>query len=271
MNNLTVRILFVLVAIPVLIALLSFNQWSRFAVVLIIASAGAWEFSRMVESRFKNVMGIRWISVLSTALLILVHFLEPNLLLPVFSFILISYILISFKLVDIDQLFPWLSLQLAGVLYLGLWFGYSLVLFLDADGLSAAYPFLYVNMLMWVCDTGAYAAGKFFGKHKLCPGISPKKTWEGAFGGTLSVFILAGFLGPAMTGVGLGVSMIIATIVSITAPTGDLVMSALKRYTGYKDSSALLPGHGGVLDRFDSLFLSAPVVVAILGLQEFLK
>ncbi len=118
---------------------------------------------------------------------------------------------------------------------------------------------------IWAGDSGAYYLGKTFGRHKMSPRISPNKTWEGLTGGIVTSFAAAAL---AKLAFGLDLAwihtMAIAAILAIAAPVGDLIESALKRDTGVKDSSALLPGHGGFLDRTDSLFYSAPLVLAYL-------
>ena len=119
---------------------------------------------------------------------------------------------------------------------------------------------------IWINDTGAYLVGSFFGKHKLYEKISPNKTWEGTLGGialciALSFVIAAIF--PQLTQMHW---LVISLIVAIFGNIGDLVESMLKRMAGVKDSGNLMPGHGGVLDRFDSLFFTAPFVAAYLAL-----
>lgn len=133
---------------------------------------------------------------------------------------------------------------------------------------------LSVMAIVWVADIGAYFAGKAFGKHKLAPSISPGKSWEGAIGGWVAVLVLAGLsvLHPALAGtfasqivahwgwsgfVGVMSVMVAASIV------GDLFESQLKRRAGMKDSSHLLPGHGGVLDRVDALIPTLPLAVLL--------
>ena len=118
---------------------------------------------------------------------------------------------------------------------------------------------------VWASDTFAYFAGRAFGKNKLCPAISPGKTLEGALGGFIGAVAVAlivslVFRFSVLHGV------IIGLIVAITAPLGDLIESVLKRTCGVKDSGALIPGHGGILDRFDSLLIAAPAVYAYLVL-----
>jgi len=123
---------------------------------------------------------------------------------------------------------------------------------------------------IWVGDSGAYYLGKNFGRHKMAPVLSPKKTWEGLIGGVFASFIGATvfhLLFPLPFG--WVPVLIIAGILAIAAPLGDLVESVLKRDTGVKDSSNLIPGHGGLLDRTDSLFFSAPFVLAYLCFSGF--
>jgi phosphatidate cytidylyltransferase len=137
--------------------------------------------------------------------------------------------------------------------------------------------------LVWLADTGAYAAGRALGKHKLAPSISPGKSWEGAAGGLLAVLLLAAFWlwldgayaaqidAPSLYSqlqrkwgwAGLGAALLLLTAMSVA---GDLAESLMKRATGVKDSSQLLPGHGGVLDRIDALL---PTFILAMALWAF--
>lgn len=123
-------------------------------------------------------------------------------------------------------------------------------------------------VLLWVNDSAAYLFGRTLGRHKLAPSISPGKTWEGWAGGALSTMGLAFWaLGPAAWGGLLSWQWaVLGALVSVFGPMGDLMESALKRRAGIKDSGSLLPGHGGVLDRFDSHFISAPIAAILLQL-----
>jgi phosphatidate cytidylyltransferase len=121
-------------------------------------------------------------------------------------------------------------------------------------------------LLIWANDTGAYLAGVSFGRHRLMERISPKKTWEGFFGGFIlaltAAWLLSGWLGVVET----HDWMIISVIISIAGTYGDLIESMLKRSGGVKDSGTIMPGHGGFLDRFDSTIISFPLVYLFISL-----
>jgi phosphatidate cytidylyltransferase len=137
----------------------------------------------------------------------------------------------------------------------------SIVLLRDLP--HGAYVYLLVFISAWVTDTGAYFSGKTMGKHKLIPEVSPKKTVEGAIGGWI-----LGVVGLVVYGAIIGATTkaepqylylaIAGGVMSLVSMLGDLIASLLKRHFGIKDFGWLLPGHGGVLDRFDSVFATAP-------------
>jgi phosphatidate cytidylyltransferase len=118
--------------------------------------------------------------------------------------------------------------------------------------------------ILWATDTGAYFAGTYFGRRKLFERISPKKSWEGALGGALLAFIFAFGIAHYFDTLEFWQWMVIASIIVVGGIYGDLVESLLKRSIEIKDSGDALPGHGGFLDRFDGLLISAPFIVAFL-------
>lgn len=140
-----------------------------------------------------------------------------------------------------------------GLFYMGVTGAFAMDLADDRPALMMSF------FIVWAGDTGAYFAGKSFGKHKLYPLVSPKKTIEGSVGGILGsvggVLIAWSWLAPERA---MWPIVIIAVIGSIIAAAGDLVESALKRATGVKDSGAILPGHGGFFDRLDGFIFAAP-------------
>ncbi|MBR2504686.1 MAG: phosphatidate cytidylyltransferase [Elusimicrobiaceae bacterium] len=125
---------------------------------------------------------------------------------------------------------------------------------------NGEYLTLFMIVTVWICDTGAYFTGRFLGRHKLNKEVSPKKTWEGSVGGTLlavgGALLMRHLFLPSLT---LQAAIWLGLLVAVVGQVSDLAESVLKRSTGVKDSSNLLPGHGGFLDRFDSYLLLAPV------------
>ena len=123
---------------------------------------------------------------------------------------------------------------------------------------------LYMLTLVWVADIGAYFCGKRLGKRKLAPTISPGKTWEGVLGGLVSnlLWILIVYQISGGWGIGLVPFIVVGLATSLISVVGDLFESILKREAGVKDSGKLLPGHGGMLDRIDSVIAASPVFVA---------
>jgi phosphatidate cytidylyltransferase len=152
------------------------------------------------------------------------------------------------------------AVTVAGVMYLG-WIGAYLISIRSLPN-GAWWTLTVIPAAIWA-DTGGYVIGKNFGKHKLAPRVSPKKTWEGYLGGILFALILTPLLAacwhlvtPAITPLD---GLIIGAVISVLAPLGDLGESMLKRQFGLKDSSNLLPGHGGSMDRIDSWLWAAVI------------
>jgi phosphatidate cytidylyltransferase len=148
------------------------------------------------------------------------------------------------------------AVTLSGIFYLG-WIGAYLISLRDLpDGFWWE---LLVLPVVWIADSGAYFIGRSLGKHKLSPRLSPKKTWEGYIGGvvtgTLGAGLLAylwGLLGAPASTITVSNGLLLGLIISLTTTLGDLGESMIKRQVGIKDSSNLIPGHGGVFDRIDS-------------------
>lgn len=123
---------------------------------------------------------------------------------------------------------------------------------------------VWLLMLIWAADIGAYFAGRRFGRHKLAPSVSPGKTWEGALGGA-ALSLLVTSAGLLLMGAFSLWWLPLVLLLVVVSVFGDLFESALKRHLGVKDSGALLPGHGGILDRIDSVIAVLPVFALLLG------
>lgn len=149
------------------------------------------------------------------------------------------------------------------MLYIGTGFHY----FFQAA--SVGLPTVFFGMLIvWITDSGAYMFGRAMGKHKLAPKISPNKTWEGSIGGSVVAIVIIPILFSMfkwLPNYGLLELLVFAIILSIAGQLGDLIESGFKRHYGVKDSGNILPGHGGILDRFDSMLIVMPLM-AILGM-----
>ncbi len=121
-------------------------------------------------------------------------------------------------------------------------------------------------LLLWANDTGAYLVGMSIGKHRLFPRISPKKSWEGFFGGIAIAMGMGALLSQLFTDLPIHVWLVMALIVSVAGVFGDLIESMYKRSLQVKDSGNIMPGHGGFLDRFDAVFFASPIVFVYLQL-----
>ncbi len=177
-------------------------------------------------------------------------------------FTLIAFLLISWlgEMLrgSTERNFVNISVNLLGTVYIGFMFAYILLLrFLpDQNGLNYL---LFVQLITWSNDSMAYLVGVNFGKHQLLPKISPNKTIEGSLGG-LAGGILAAYLLALIFKKPIPFMIFLSTVIVVVGQFGDLVESMIKRTAKVKDSGKFLPGHGGILDRFDSLLLTAPII-----------
>ncbi len=163
-----------------------------------------------------------------------------------------------------------LPVELAGLTFMTEFYiagGFTAIVLLRDFEKIGIYLFMLIFVGAWITDIFAYFVGRFFGKHKLIPEVSPKKTVEGSIGGTVFCalfFMLYGFvltLFTPITSINYLVLAIVGVIISVVAQIGDLTMSQIKRKFGVKDYGKIMPGHGGVLDRFDSIIAVAFVLI----------
>lgn len=179
------------------------------------------------------------------------NWFELGMLVALFSFLLLM--IGKYPKVSIEDI----SLNLLALLYIG----WTLVHILLIRNLTNGFLLLILLfIIIWATDTGAYFSGRFFGKHKLALKLSPKKTVEGAIGGLLFSILSAVIFNLYYQIFSVGLIILIAFIISIMGQLGDLIESSLKRFVNIKDSGKIIPGHGGILDRFDSTITTAPIL-----------
>ncbi|MFC5272104.1 phosphatidate cytidylyltransferase [Adhaeribacter terreus] len=249
----------------VFIGAIWFSEWTFFLLFGLLAILGVLEFYRLMG--VNNVEPNRFLGVLLAAAVFVMIFLDQKAMIREnLLFILLPAIMLPF----LAELFrkkaqPFLNIgvTLLGVFFVAMPFALlSLIAF--PFGQYSWQPILGIMLLIWSADSGAYFAGKSFGTHKLFERISPGKTWEGWVGGTILAIAVAWLLAEFMTDLTRFQWLGIAVIISVFGVLGDLVESMMKRSLGVKDSGTLIPGHGGILDRFDSLIMVVPFVVAFL-------
>jgi phosphatidate cytidylyltransferase len=151
---------------------------------------------------------------------------------------------------------------LAGVLVcVPAWVALSLV---HGGGEGGPRLALIVLVMVWLADSGAYFAGRYLGRNKLAPVVSPGKTWEGVYGGLLASVLFAGVVGWLLSGAlpWTAKFMLVTLVAMMFSVVGDLLVSLMKRQSGIKDSGNIIPGHGGIFDRIDSLVAAAPLFLA---------
>lgn len=233
----------------------------------LLAAVGVYELFRMKGLEIKSLEGV--LAIL--AAVALVFPINNYLGLPMGEFGLYYLFIMAIMVIPVlsknTYTLDEASFPVLVSLYVGMGFKYFVAARGTTDGLTIL---LFGLFIVWATDIGAYLVGRQFGKNKLAPAISPNKTLEGSVGGIISALVVALIFlmfvnSQAVFGYN-GIVMLLMTIVlSMVGQLGDLVESAYKRHYGVKDSGKILPGHGGILDRFDSLLFVFPVM-HILGI-----
>ncbi len=256
----------VLLAVGFSAILLDFRtRWLAIALVLV---TGAWELSRMVDRKY-GAPRLAWLAALSAMGFCLPYYPNSTLsaLWPwaVAIASLAAYALLGFRKLDIVAMAPWVLMNAFVCGYLGLWGARVFYLTRSELGWRGIGPLAYTILCVAAADTGAYAVGRMLGRRKLCPTISSGKSVEGAIGGTAITMLVSAGIATKLVGLTMGRALVLGAVLAAASIVGDLFISALKRHAGVKDTSRLIPGHGGVMDRFDALVFAAPI--AWLGLK----
>jgi phosphatidate cytidylyltransferase len=265
LSNLSQRIIVGVLGAAVFIGSIVFGEWTYFLLFLGLTLLGITEFYKLVQ--VQGIKPHRGAGISLGALFFISMFLIEKDLVPAVLLYLTMPVFFLIFILELyrkhAQPFTNIAFTFLGVMYVAVPFGLLHTLGYLNDEYSWQ-PILGLMLLIWASDTGAYIFGKSFGKHKLFERISPGKTWEGWAGGTLLAIIvgytLSFFFLDLETYQWIGTAIIVA----VFGVLGDLTESLLKRSLGVKDSGTLLPGHGGLLDRFDSLLMAIPFIVAFL-------
>ncbi|CAD83348.1 phosphatidate cytidylyltransferase [Candidatus Blochmanniella floridana] len=281
------RVISTCILVPILISILFLFSVTQFSCLLFaVCAISAWEWGKLMH--FSENIYYLWIFVICsilciTLIMILIHnYLYFNcffILLSCFSFVIIWWVFMLLLVL----FYPYSSCVWNSSNVLRFCFG-LLIIFPFFFGVLTLYKFgysnndvngkwwlLYVLVLVWINDVSAYIIGQMFGTHKLLKYVSPKKTWEGFIGGILVSTIIAWIISKYMIDVRnfyiIFVCFVCAILFSVI---GDLTESMFKRESGVKDTGNLIPGHGGILDRMDSLFSAIPVFTVLLFLLMYI-
>lgn len=269
-SNLTQRIITAFIGAAVIIFGVVYSEWTYFAVFFVICFVSLIEFYSLAgldgmipQKTFGTLSGM--------TIFCLSFFIERGdihhryyfLIFPLLSCV---YLIKLYKKFE-RKPFTNIAYTFLGIFYVSVPFALLNIAAFEHIPMYGHYNYEIIFgclFILWATDTGAYFAGTLFGKSKLFERISPKKSWEGAVGGALLAMAFAWGISMYFTSLAFWQWMVIALIIVVGGIYGDLVESLLKRSIEIKDSGDSLPGHGGFLDRFDGLLISAPFIVAFL-------
>jgi phosphatidate cytidylyltransferase len=256
------RVLSAAVLIPLVASLTYAGGWLLAGILFLVAVRAAYELFHLMEDAGYRP-SLEASALIMALLLAVARFPELNLL----GLVLAVAVIVSliWQLLRPPTGHPTQSWALTfGV---ALWLGWLISHFIQLRDLSPAFGLgigtrwlALMFLVTWVNDSAAYFVGKAIGRHPCCPYLSPKKTWEGTIGGWFGGLAATALLGYWLVDLPWVHGLILGALVAIVAPFGDLAKSMVKRQMGVKDFSALIPGHGGMFDRIDSLLFVAPVM-----------
>jgi phosphatidate cytidylyltransferase len=259
LNKLLSRSITGIIFVIISIAAIILSEYLLMIFILFICISALYEYYKLISKagRSNDIPG----GILSTCVIVaasyfsiktgnihwLILILSPLIILPLSS-------LIAAKNINLKNIFH----SISGIIYLGIPSALALAIAIP-QGVFKGEHLLEILILIWIFDTMAYVSGSLIGKTKMAPKLSPQKTWEGFAGGAIFTLAVSYPISFLFKGWQLETHIILAVIVVLFATPGDLLASHFKRLAQVKDTGTLLPGHGGVLDRFDSFLLVVPV------------
>ncbi|SES68274.1 phosphatidate cytidylyltransferase [Natronincola peptidivorans] len=248
------RIISGIIGIPLLIFIILQGGLVLYLGTMVVSLIGLYEFYQAMI--FKKLNPLKGIGYGLSIIILSMFYADMDgkiIILSIFSAILLlsGIQLYNSKYTILDN-----SITLYGCVYVTIFLGHILL----TDKLHNSFIIWLIFIIAWATDTFAYFGGYFFGNKKLCPSVSPKKTVEGAIAGIMGSMICCGIFGYIFLIEDILLVILVGLIGSIISQLGDLTASQIKRYVGIKDFGNIIPGHGGVLDRFDSILFTAPTV-----------
>lgn len=266
MNNFLQRTLSGFLFVLIIVGSIAWNPYSFALVFTLITGWTVYEFHKLTNQQH-DVQAMTLLSVIGAVLLFVTSFLYASGLIIYPSFSIYGLYVVLMLVIELyrrksNPLHNW-AYFLLGQVIIALPFSLlSFILFIESYN-----PIILIAVFVtiWVNDTGAYLVGMTFGKHRLFERVSPKKSWEGFIGGALAALISGYVFSLFITDINLWQWLIFSEIVVIFGTFGDLLESLLKRTVNVKDSGDVIPGHGGLLDRFDSMLLAAPAIFIFLS------
>lgn len=264
-NNLLTRVIVAFVFAPLIIYITLLGKLPFLILIEVLIILGLWEFFRLSKAKNSEIPQIPLV-ILGAFLPIFSYFWGEEVFLFFLLAILYATALISVIKGKTEGAFSNLALSFLGFFYVAGLFSYLILLREMPSEIVASYKIgglwiVYLLLCIWSCDTFAYFIGAPLGRHPLSPRVSPKKTVEG-FGGGILGAIAAAFFSHFVffSSARLKDLLIVSAIVGLIGQLGDLTESLFKRDAQFKDTSHIIPGHGGILDRFDSLLFVSPIV-----------
>lgn len=266
MNKIFIRAISGTVYVSLIIGSLIFSKVSFSLLFFFFNIVAVYEFIRFKENNHRSAL----LAICISGATYMAHYLWVAQILAVKYMWLFALLPVIFSLITLFTNKKTPHIQIANNLLALLYITLPLMLLNQLNFRSTGnnFPWLVfiVFILIWVNDTFAYLTGMAFGKHKIFERVSPKKSWEGFFGGVLFSVITAWFFFPLVPIENRISWLILSVFIAVAAVMGDFVESMFKRDAGVKDSGKLIPGHGGILDRIDSLLFVFPIVFVFLQL-----
>lgn len=267
-SNLKQRVIAALIGAPLMLLGIWYSPWTYFVVFFVICLLSIWEFYQLLG--LDGNAPLRMWGTFSGMFIFTLTFLVESAIIPhntyfwIFPLLSCIFFIKLYKKSDLKP-FTNIAFTFLGIIYVAVPFS-LLHLSSFVNGQYSYQIILGSLLLLWASDTGAYFAGTKFGKRKLFERISPKKSWEGFVGGAATSLLMSVALGYFYQDLAAWEWVCISAIIVVAGTYGDLVESLFKRSISIKDSGSIIPGHGGLLDRFDGLLLSSPFIATFLYL-----